>query len=68
MDIVENIGTKKVFTKMDLRWEYNDVQIKEGDEWKVVFTTSERSFKLTVMSVGLTNSQATFQTMINEIL
>ena len=24
-DIVENIGTKKVFTKMDLRWDYNNV-------------------------------------------
>ena len=22
-DIVENIGTKKVFTKIDLRWKYN---------------------------------------------
>ena len=31
-DILENIGTKKVFTKMDLRWEYNNVQIREGDE------------------------------------
>ena len=24
-DIVENIGTKKVFTKMNLRWDYNNV-------------------------------------------
>ena len=24
-DIIENIGTKKVFTKMDLRWGYNNV-------------------------------------------
>jgi len=24
-DIVENISTKKVFTKMDLRWDYNNV-------------------------------------------
>jgi len=32
LDIVEYIGTKKVFTKMDLRWSYNNIQIKEGDE------------------------------------
>ena len=32
LDVVENIGTKKVFTKMDLRWGYNNVQIKEEDE------------------------------------
>jgi len=32
------MGTKKVFTKMDLRWGYNNVWIKEGDEWKAAFT------------------------------
>jgi len=32
LDIVENISTKKVFTKMDLRWGYNNIRIKEGDE------------------------------------
>ena len=31
-DILENIGTKKVFTKMDLQWGYNNVRIKEGDK------------------------------------
>jgi len=31
-DIIENIGTKKIFTKMDLQWEYNNVLIKEKDE------------------------------------
>jgi len=67
-DVVENIGTKKVFTKIDLRWYYNNVRIKEGDEWKVVFMTPEGSFEPTVMFFGLTNSPATFQTMINKLL
>ena len=31
-DVLENIGTKKLFMKMDLRWGYNNVRIKEGDE------------------------------------
>ena len=31
-NVLENIGTKKLFTKMDLRWGYNNVRIKEGDE------------------------------------
>ena len=39
LDIIKNIGTKKMFTKMDLRWGYNNVRIKEGDEWKAVFMT-----------------------------
>jgi len=48
-DIVENIGTKKVFTKMDLRRGYNNVRIKEGNRWKVAFMAPEGSFEPTVM-------------------
>jgi len=59
-DVLENISTKNVFTKIDLRWGYNNVRIKEGDEWKAVFTTLEGSFEPTVMFFRLTNSPATF--------
>jgi len=31
-DLIDNMGNKKVFTKMDLRWGFNNVRIKEGDE------------------------------------
>ena len=68
LDTVENIGTKKVFTKLDLRWDYNNIRIKKGDKWKMVFTISEEFFEPTVMFFGLMNSPATFQTMINELL
>jgi len=67
-DVLENIGTKKLFTKIDLRWGYNNVRIKEGDEWKAVFMMPEGLFEPTVMFFGLTNSPATFQAMINELL
>ena len=67
-DVLENIGTKKLFTKMDLRWGYNNVRIKEGNEWKAVFTTPEELFEPTVMFFGLMNSPATFQAMMNELL
>ena len=59
-DVLENIGMKKLFTKIDLRWGYNNVRIKEGDEWKAAFTMPEGSFEPTVMFFGLTNSPATF--------
>jgi len=67
-NIVENISIKKVFTKMNLRWDYNNIRIKEGDKWKVVFTMLEGLFELMVMFFGLTNSPTMFQTMINKIL
>ena len=44
------------------------MRIKKGDKWKAVFTTLEGSFEPTVMFFGLTNSPATFQTMMNELL
>ena len=53
-DVVENIGTKKIFAKMDLWWDYNNIWIKEGDEWKMVFTTLKGLFKLMIMSNELT--------------
>ena len=31
-DIVENIYTKKVFTKLDLQWKYNNIWTKEEDK------------------------------------
>ena len=68
LDVLENIGMKKLFTKMDLRWGDNNVRIKEGDEWKAVFTMLEGLFEPTVMFFGLTNSPATFQAMMNELL
>ena len=65
---MENIGTKKIFTKMDLRWGYNNVRIKEGDEWKAVFTIPEGFFEPMMMFFGLTNSPAMFQAIMNRLL
>jgi len=67
-ELIDNMGSKKVFTKMDLRWGFNNVRIKEGDEWKRVFTTHIGLFEPTVMFFGITNSPAMFQAMMNEIL
>ena len=67
-DLIDTMGTKKVFTKIDLRQGYNNVQIKKGNEWKAAFATHLGIYKPTVMFFSLTNSPVTFQTMINDIL
>jgi len=36
-DLINSIEKKKVFTKMDLWWGYNNVRIKEEDKWKAAF-------------------------------
>ena len=60
LDLIDTMGTKRVFTKMDLQWGYNNVQVKEEDEWKAVFIMHLGVYEPTVMFFGLTNSPATF--------
>jgi hypothetical protein len=55
------------FTKLDVCWGYNNVRIREGNEWKAAFRINRGLFKPLVMYFRLTNSLATFQTMINKI-
>jgi len=44
------------------------VVVDETYEWKGAFMTHMGSFKPTVIFFGMTNSPATFQVMMNEIL
>jgi hypothetical protein len=55
------------FTKLDMCWGYNNVRICKGNEWKAAFCINQGLFEPLVMYFGLTNSPATFQTMMNEI-
>jgi len=66
-DILDGVGKRKVFTKLDLRWGYNNIRIKEGNKWKAAFTTYIGAYKPTVMYFGLMNSPATFQTIMNDL-
>jgi len=67
-DLIDNMGSKRVFTKMDLQWSFNNVRIKKGDKWKRVFTIHIGLFEPIVMFFRMTNSPATFQMMMNKIL
>jgi len=57
----------KYFTKLDVQWGFNNVHIKPGDEWKAAFRTNRGLFEPLVMFFRMTNSPATFQTMMNDI-
>jgi len=65
--LVDRLRGCSLYTKFDIRWGYNNVRIKKGDEWKAAFMTNEGLFEPTVMFFGLTNSLATFQTMMNSV-
>jgi hypothetical protein len=66
-DLIHRLKGAHYFTKLDVRWGYNNVRIREGDKWKAAFHTNRGLFEPLVMYFGLTNSPATFQTMMNEI-
>jgi len=66
-DLIHDLAGKCLFTKFDICWGYNNIHIKEGNEYKAAFKTSEGLFEPTVMFFGLTNSPATFQTMMDDI-
>jgi len=44
-EVINKLKEAKYFNKLDLIWRYNNVQIKEGNEWKVVFLTNKSLFK-----------------------
>jgi len=66
-ELVDKLEGASIFTKLDLRWGYNNVRIKEGDQWKAAFKTNRGLFQPNVMFFGLCNSPATFQAMMNDI-
>ena len=66
-ELINKFKNAKYYTKLDIRWGYNNIRMKEGDEWKAAFWTNRGLFEPLVMFFGLCNLPATFQTMMNHI-
>ncbi|KAF8761550.1 hypothetical protein RHS01_01325 [Rhizoctonia solani] len=66
-NLMAKLRHAKIFTKLDLRWGYNNVQIKEGNKWKTAFCTKYGLFEYLVMPFGLTNAPAAFQHFMNNL-
>ncbi len=59
-DLMDKLKDAKYFTKLDVRWGYNNIRIKDGDQWKAAFKTKYGLFEPTVRFFGLCKSPATF--------
>lgn len=66
-ELMDKLKGAKYFTKLDVRWGFNNIRIKKGDEHKAAFITNRGLFEPLVMFFGLTNSPATFQCMMNDL-
>ena len=65
--LVDQLKGARYFTKLDVWWGYNNVRIKNGNQWKAAFKMSCGLFEPTVMFFGMCNSPATFQAMMDDI-
>ena len=64
---MDKLRGARYFTKLDIQWGYNNIRIKDGDQWKGAFKTKLGLFEPTVMFFGMCNSPTTFQKMMDEI-
>jgi hypothetical protein len=64
-ELINKLLGARFFTKLDIRWGYNNIRIREGDEWKITFKTPLGLYESLVMNFGLCNAPATFQTFMD---
>nr|GEV19732.1 putative reverse transcriptase domain-containing protein [Tanacetum cinerariifolium] len=66
-DLFDQLQGSRVYSKIDLRYGYNQLKVWEEDILKTVFRTRYSHYEFQVMLFGLTNAPAVFMELMNRV-